>query len=131
RILIIGGVVAAVAIFGVLLAFILREGSKPELERVVSPSAVDENGTIPVGASGVAGEATEGATVVRVYSDYRCPACGAFEAMHHEMLGELREAGEITLEYNLVTFLDRGNDNYSTRSTSAAATVADQAPEHF
>lgn len=133
RILIISGVLVVVAAVVAIVVFLLGQASKPELERVAGPSTATEEGVIPVGAEGVAGT-TSGpdAPVLRIYSDYLCPACGAFEAMHHEMLGEMRDAGEITIEYHPVAFLDRDdNKNYSSRATSAAATVADRAPEHF
>lgn len=129
--------VAAVAIVGVLIWVILAQGNRSALESVdLRPAGSDLHGGIPVGADGVAGTtsgANDDAVVVAVYSDYMCPVCGAFEEVNGADLDELRQAGEIVLEYHPVSILDRySNDTaYSTRSATAVALVADRAPELF
>ena len=64
--------------------------------------------------------------MVAVYSDYLCPICGVFEQTNGATLDELRQSGEIVLEYHPVSILDRksGGTAYSTRSATAAALVA-------
>ncbi|HWS58252.1 MAG TPA: thioredoxin domain-containing protein, partial [Actinotalea sp.] len=49
------------------------------------------------------------------------------------MLDELAAAGEATIVYHQVAFLDRFSNgtNYSTRAAQASAVVADAAPEQF
>ncbi|MEV7973783.1 thioredoxin domain-containing protein [Cellulomonas sp. NPDC089187] len=98
-----------------------------------APSTAGENGGIPVGQEGVAGETEDGNVVVSVYTDFMCPFCGQFEQANADELAALRAGGGVTVEYHLLSFLDaqsRGAE-YSTRAGNAAAVVADQAPEQF
>ncbi len=105
------------------------------LAEVAAPSTATETGGIRVGEDGVAGveDVPEDAVVVTVYADFMCPVCGDFERINGPMLDELREAGEVVVEYHPVSILDRYAEGtrYSTRSATAAALVADRAPEAY
>lgn len=108
----------------------------PVLADVPSPQGATLSGAIPVAASGVAGS-TEGAdpdaVVVSVYVDYLCPFCRIFEMVNEADLAELRASGAVVVEYHPIAILDDASQGsyYSTRAATAAAFVADQAPEQF
>ncbi len=134
RVIVLG--VLGLAVIGLIVAvvLILTEGQKTPMERVDNvPAGVVEDTGIPVGADGVAGTSNEGATTLDVYVDYMCPICGQFEQTNSASIAEMREAGDITLVVHPVSILDRTSQGteYSTRAASAAAWVADQAPEQF
>lgn len=78
-------------------------------------------------------DAKEGAPHVKVYIDYQCPACKAFEDTNAAALKKLVDEGTITLEYHPVSFLDRasGDNRYSSRAANLASCVADAAPDKF
>ncbi|WP_062203736.1 DsbA family protein [Demequina salsinemoris] len=135
--MIVLGIVAALAIFGGLVAFIVNQNSA--LEEIGdgadgSPANSLASGGIPVGSAGVAGETDDGdPIVVDVYFDFMCPYCGYFESTNSADLDELRSAGTIQVNYHPISILDAysSGTNYSTRAANAAATVADAAPEYF
>lgn len=128
--------VLGIAVIGLIVAvvLILQEGQRTPMERVDAvPAGVVEDTGIPVGVDGAAGTENEGATTLDVYVDYMCPVCGQFEAINGASIAELREAGDVTLVVHPVAILDRASQGteYSTRAASAAAWVADRAPEQF
>jgi protein-disulfide isomerase len=75
---------------------------------------------IPVGAP-------DAPSVLTVYEDFRCPACGAFEKQFTPTVHILENAGKIRTEYHLVTLID-GNlgGSGSLTAGSAAACAQDQ-----
>ncbi|MHA7176982.1 DsbA family protein [Arthrobacter sp. Sr24] len=68
-----------------------------------------------------------------IYVDFMCPACKGFEEANGAQIDELREAGEITVDYRALNYLDRFamGTNYSSRSAAAAACVADVSPDKY
>lgn len=61
---------------------------------------------------------------VVIYEDMQCPACAAFHVANRDFFNQQLEAGTITLEYRVVSFLDRASsNNYSSRAANAAACV--------
>lgn len=70
---------------------------------------------------------------IRVYLDYMCPYCGAFEAANAPQIKKLVQDGAATLEIHPVSILDRSSlgTNYSTRAANAAACVANFSPDNF
>lgn len=129
--------VGGVIVLAVLIWTIFAQGNRSSLADVaLRPAGSTLSGGIPVGADGVAGDTATpaaDAVVVAVYSDYLCPVCGVFEQTNGATLDQLRQSGEIVLEYHPVSILDRasGGTAYSTRSATAAALVAAEAPEAF
>jgi len=130
--------VGGVIVLAVVIWTIFAQGNRSSLADVaLRPAGSTLSGGIPVGADGVAGStatpAAADAVVVAVYSDYLCPICGVFEQTNGATLDQLRQSGEIVVEYHPVSILDRssGGTAYSTRSATAAALVAAQAPEAF
>ncbi len=144
RMLAIGGLALAVVALVVIVVLVLSNEEKPlghqggagsvTLADVATPAGADEDGGIPVGPGLVAGStAAEGAVVVEVVFDYRCSYCALFEEANGPDLTRLADEGKITLVFRPVSFLDRaeGSRQYSTRAATAAALVADRAPERF
>lgn len=70
---------------------------------------------------------------IRVYMDYMCPICGAFEKANTEQISKLVRDGTATLEIHPVAILDRVSmgTKYSTRAANATACVANFAPDNF
>jgi protein-disulfide isomerase len=70
---------------------------------------------------------------IRVYVDYLCPVCGAFEAANAAQIKQLVADGAATVEIHPITILDRLSmgTKYSTRSANAAACVANYSPNNF
>ena len=136
--------VALVAVIGIA-AFILSNRPEPApdfsgvedpLSEVVAPTGGTDTGAIRLGPDGVvdaAAEVPEDAVVVQVYADFLCPFCRAFEESNGPVLDALREDGTIVLEYHPIAILDHASrgSQYSTRTSTAAALVADRAPEAF
>ncbi|MEP7765883.1 thioredoxin domain-containing protein [Sanguibacter sp. 25GB23B1] len=139
RAIIIGSLVAGLAIVGVIVWAILRSGG-PDLEgiaeipaEVEAPAVANSAGGISFGATGEAGSTSgDDAVTVDVYLDYMCPNCGQFEALNGPELDELRSAGDITMVIHPVSILDGVSmgTEFSTRSAAAFAYVAENDPEH-
>lgn len=67
-------------------------------------------------------------TKIVLYEDFQCPVCGVLEAGSADALRQAVEAGKVTVEYRMVSFLDRASLNdYSSRAANAALVVLDQA----
>jgi protein-disulfide isomerase len=68
---------------------------------------------------------------IRVYVDYMCPVCGAFEAANAAQIKKLVESGVATLEIHPIAILDRLSmgTQYSTRAANALACVANYSPD--
>ncbi len=153
RMIVIALLVVGLLVVGGLIAFIMTRDTggssdyadlpdstdfaevEEPLADVAAPGTATDEGGIRVGEDGVAGatDVPEDAVVVTVYADYMCPVCGLFEQANGPVLDELREAGEVVVEYKPVSILDRTalGSRYSTRAATAAAYVADRAPAAF
>ncbi|WP_147795486.1 thioredoxin domain-containing protein [Cellulomonas sp. Y8] len=145
RFLGIGMLSVAVLALGGVLVWVLTQGGgssdealpdypdTPLSEVADVPSTALPEGGIPVSASGVGGEVDDSATRVDVYLDYMCPACGAFEETNGDNLIALASDGAATVVYHPIAILNRYSNGtgYSTRAASAAALVADEAPDQF
>lgn len=141
----IGMLSVAVLALGGVLVWVLTQGGgssdealpdypdTPLSEVTDVPRAALPEGGIPVSASGVGGEVDDSATRVDVYLDYMCPACGAFEEANGDNLITLASDGAATVVYHPIAILNRFSNGtgYSTRAASAAALVADAAPDQF
>jgi protein-disulfide isomerase len=87
----------------------------------------DKPATPPEGATASygmrIGEDDAPKTIV-VYEDFLCPFCGDLEATVRDRLDAAVEAGEVSVEYRPLPFLER-IDDYSPRSANAFAVVLD------
>lgn len=70
---------------------------------------------------------------IRIYTDYMCPICTAFEKANAEQIRQLVKDGLATVEIHPIAILDKASKGtkYSTRATNAAACVANFAPDSF
>lgn len=89
----------------------------------------DKPTTAPAGASGnyglVVGAADAPKKIV-VYEDFLCPFCGQLEKTVRDQLNAQIEAGDVSVEYRPLGFLERTSD-YSPESANAFAVVLDAA----
>jgi protein-disulfide isomerase len=128
--------IVVVALFVALVAYIVRQGDVSQVggEGQLDLAVATDDGGVPVGSGGVVGEQLDTSRVrLDVYFDFICPACGGFEQMHSETLGELRAEGLVDVYYHPVATLDATSlgTEYSTRAASAAALVAAESPDNF
>ncbi|WP_405879149.1 DsbA family protein [Streptomyces sp. NBC_01136] len=125
RALIVGATVVCVlglaAVVGVLAANSGKSKKTTASGPVASPSgATGKDGlAIPVGKESAKSTLT-------VWEDFRCPACQAFETVYRPTIHELVDAGQLKVEYHLVTLID-GNlgGSGSLRAANAAACAQD------
>jgi protein-disulfide isomerase len=70
---------------------------------------------------------------IRIYIDYFCPVCNAFETANKSQLTSWLKKGAVTLEIHPISILDRSSlgTAYSTRAANAAACVANYAPDDY
>ena len=124
--ILIGGVVAAVAIIGIVLAVILGSSS--------GTGGASGSSALPQGATGTGGgivanaaTAKAGAPTLDLYEDFQCPVCGKLEQVFGKQIASMAHAGDIKLVVHMMSFLDAklGNDS-SVRAAAAAACAADQ-----
>lgn len=131
------GVVAALLVVVFVVVFIQNQPkvtpgatAVPGGAQIVPPSATDDK----VGILVDKGKAKPGVPKVAIYLDYQCPSCRALEAYFGAEFEKLAASGEISLQYNTMTFLDvKLGNNSSTRAAIAAAcadTVGKYAPYH-
>jgi protein-disulfide isomerase len=65
---------------------------------------------------------------IAVYEDLQCPICGNLEAAVGDRLNEAIDAGEVKVEYRMVSFLDAQSENeYSSRALNALLATLDTA----
>lgn len=95
---------------------------------LVTSLGSDKPDTAPAGASGnyglVIGEPDAPKEIV-VYEDFLCPFCGQLELTVRDQLDAAVEAGEVSVEYRPLPFLERISD-YSPESANAFAVVLDE-----
>lgn len=128
--------VVLVGLFAALVAYIVRQGDVADVGAgdQATPSVATENYGLPVGTTGVVGEALDESRVrVDLYIDFMCPICGVFEESQGPVLEQLREEGTADIYYHPISILDRASQGteFSTRSASAAALIAEESPENF
>lgn len=128
--------VVLVGLFAALVAYIVRQGDVADVGAgdQTTPTVASENYGFPVGTTGVVGEGLDDSRVrVDIYQDFMCPICGYFEQTQGATLDKLREDGTADVYYHPVSILDRASQGtaYSTRSASAAALIAQEAPDKF
>jgi protein-disulfide isomerase len=123
---VVAGAVVLALVVAIVWAVVRAAGGDDSSEasgEVVLPAGLAEGDAIPVGED-------DASVTVRIYYDYMCPACGAFEAANSEELTRLVEDGTAKVELHPMNFLDPTSEGteYSTRAANAVATVADGAP---
>ncbi len=116
-------VVAVVVIIG--LGYLVSSTLDSSGDEASTPEGVD-------GYSVVVGDATA-PTTLSFYEDPQCPICRDFESEIGDDVAQAVEAGEVKVEYHVVSFLDTASANeWSSRAANALMVVQDLAgPEAF
>ncbi|WP_062211364.1 thioredoxin domain-containing protein [Streptomyces sp. NBRC 109706] len=83
----------------------------------------DDDSAGPAAEPITVGEASAPA-VLTVFEDFRCPACGQFESMFRETINELTAAGQLRVDYHLVTIIDGNMRGSGSRNAANAAACA-------
>ncbi|MFJ8628057.1 DsbA family protein [Kitasatospora sp. NPDC093550] len=123
--LIVGGVVLVVIAAAVIAGVVVQnERSKPETPTAAPAGTIgDKNLVIPVGAGNAP-------SVLTVYEDPRCPACGSFEREFSPTVDQLEDAGKIYTNYHIVSFIDRAVPGKGSKAGANALACAQDAG-HF
>lgn len=125
-IIIVAVSLVVIAALAGIIYFIVDASKTPSIGDVATPAGADKTGGILVGSA-------DGAHRADVYLDFMCPYCGHFEEINGSVLASSSAAGDLSVYYHPLAFLDHysAGTKYSTRAANAAAVVADQSPEHF
>jgi protein-disulfide isomerase len=70
---------------------------------------------------------------IRIYLDYFCPVCNAFETANKSQITGWLKTGAATIEIHPISFLDRSSlgTRYSSRAANAGGCVANYAPDDY
>ncbi|MFC3576303.1 DsbA family protein [Streptomyces yaanensis] len=125
RTLIVGGAVVGVLALATVVGVLAANAGKSGKSGATGPATVPSGATgkdalaIPVGKDSAKSALT-------VWEDFRCPACKAFETVYSPTIHQLADAGQLRVEYHLVTLID-GNlgGSGSLRAANAAACAQD------
>ncbi|MEU4648973.1 DsbA family protein [Nocardia fluminea] len=112
--------VALVAAIGIGIAVKQSDSDKSTsaAQLPATGGAVTETGTVVIGNP-------DAKVKVRVVADLQCPACKQFEAANGETLAKAAADGTASVEYQIISFLDKASTNqYSSRAANASFCVA-------
>lgn len=129
--------VIVLGLFGALAAYIANQSNTTTIDTEAGQresTVASENGGFGFAKTDEMGVGLGEAPVrLDVYFDFMCPYCQIFELSQTETLNELRAEGIVDVYYHPIVFLDRYSQGteYSTRSASAAALIAEEAPEQW
>jgi protein-disulfide isomerase len=118
--------VVITAVIGVVLALLLAAGYAVQSSRDTTgqastpPTGVVDKYAVPRGQDSAP-------VTVTVYEDFMCPFCGDFEGESRSVLKKYVDAGDVQVQYRVLSFLDRASSGteYSTRAMSALGVVLD------
>lgn len=139
----IGGIVlAAVAIVAIVAVVIVNSirPAGPGPENMASNGIVvgqdfvaERTAATPPDGEPTPTEPRQDMVQIEIFLDYMCPVCGTFDEANRATLEQLLSTGAATVEVHPIAILDRASlgTKYSTRSASAAACVAEFAPDQF
>lgn len=127
RMMIVAGSIVA---FLVLVAVVVVVISSTRDTTGETPDATPEQATVDYGL--VVGE-DDAPTEIVIYEDPQCPVCAQLEAEVADDLAAAADAGDVRVEYRIVSFLDEASSNdYSSRAANALVAVYDvSGPEVF
>jgi protein-disulfide isomerase len=125
--IIIGAVVAAVLIVGVVVAIVMAKNSGTT--GTSSNGSADPVGIVANDGGGILANAATvkgNAPTVDLYEDFQCPTCGALEKAMGPTFASMAKTGEIRLIVHTLSFLDDNLKNDSSkRSANAVACASD------
>lgn len=120
RMMIVAGSIVA---FLVLVALVVVVISSTRDTTGETPDATPEQATADYGL--VVGE-DDAPTEIVIYEDPQCPVCAQLEAEVAEDLAAAADAGDVRVEYRIVSFLDEASSNdYSSRAANALVATYD------
>lgn len=114
---------------GITLTSVAEMADGDDLGNIDASEISDPDSELPVGVE----PREEGEPPhLLIYADANCVHCANFETQHAEQIKDWVDAGDVTVEYRMVGFLD-GNSatNYSSRAANAMSCVADESPENY
>ena len=122
RTIVVTAVVIGVLTLVVAIATIVQSGRDTTGESATPPAGVVDTYGLPRGSDGAP-------VTVEIYEDFMCPFCGDLEAAATDMLVGYVDAGDVQVQYKMLSFLDRASDGseYSTRAMNAVGVVLDTA----
>ena len=125
RNLTITAAVVGVVVVVLVVAFLASRAGYTSGDAAQAPNGVDGY-AVPVGSD-------DAPTTLTIFEDPQCPVCRDFEDAVGDRLSTAIEAGEVRVEYRIVSFLDGASPNaYSSRAANALMAVQDTAgPEVF
>ncbi len=120
RNLTITSVVVGVVVVVLVVAFLASRAGDTSGDAAEAPNGVDGY-AVPVGAG-------DAPTTLTIFEDPQCPICRDFEAAVGDRLTSAIDAGDVRVDYRIVSFLDRASANeYSSRAANALMAVQDTA----
>lgn len=130
RLLIVSSAVVAVlglaAVAGVVAA---NSGDKDKSgkDEASGGPAVAPAGAVGEGKVAIPVGTTDAPSVLTVYEDMRCPACGAFENGMRATVNQLEKEGKIRAEYHVVSFIDNAMQGNGSKYAANALGCAQDA----
>lgn len=122
RTVVVAGSIVAALVLVVAVVFVINSTRDTTGE---TPDATPEQATADYGL--VVGEA-DAPTEVVIYEDPQCPNCALLEQEVGEDLAAAIDAGDVRVEYRVVSFLDGASTNdYSSRAANALVAAYDVA----
>lgn len=120
RNLTITAAVVGVAVVVLVVAFLASRAGDTSGDAAEAPNGVDGY-AVPVGSG-------DAPTTLTIFEDPQCPICRDFEDAVGDRLSSAIDAGDVRVEYRIVSFLDRASANeYSSRAANALMAVQDTA----
>lgn len=120
RVIITVSVVVVVALLIGLAWWAISSTVKKTEIPFTAPSSATEDFGFVVTPEDVGAKSAENAVDIVVYEDMQCPACQSFFLSSAEFLDAQLAEGTISLEYRVISFLDRTSTNrYSSRAGNA------------
>ncbi len=118
-------VVAVLLVMGVLF-FVQNNRDKTGQAAKATPANLTSTYSVTIGKASAP-------TTLKLYEDFQCPICKAFEAYTGPQVRAAIDAGKVKVDYHMVAFLDSHSLNaYSSRALNAAMVVLDTAgPDVF
>ncbi|RPE78171.1 MULTISPECIES: thioredoxin domain-containing protein [unclassified Frondihabitans] len=145
KLLVRSGILVGIVAFVAVVALVIVTGIKPAgpgSRNMASDGIVIGKGFVAERTAALAAgqeptptktPLTDKVAHIRLYGDFLCPNCGAFERQNGSYIKGLVKSGGATIEYHPVAILDRASmgTDYSTRAANAAAAVANYSPDSY
>jgi protein-disulfide isomerase len=145
RLFLQGGIGLAAIVIIAVIVLVVRSGIQ---EPAAGPLNMQSDGiiigkdlkavrtpAIPAKGKPVATQRDKKSSVVsiRIYLDYFCPVCNAFETANKSQITSWLKNGAATIEIHPISFLDRSSlgTRYSSRAANAGGCVASYAPDDY